>query len=1066
MSSQRGKVLWNSNQCLVGGNAELRLYEFDDYLPTSTSSTFKSLSVVTELPGLRTFAWYPSNSDQPLIAAGLTTGRVLLVKFGGQDGSSRLQGNGTNVVQINVRHSRPITATTFSNSQPGLLAVGLEKGRGESLLIYDISTTARALEGGGSSRTTSPSQPRGFSLHRENSQRGRANSPATTSNSNSTSQSSHLDPHPLLSFGSSEAISSATFLSSPQGSSPSSTSPLLAAAMSNKWLRIYDLRSPPSTVTSWGSRSVHGLAANPFNSQQFISHGDDGVVRLWDLRKPMDPLLSFSEAEAGAVPTVSRRSGAPLKPLGEINWDPQRSGIIATLEKDSSFVRVWNLVDGPGPKLMQQTSSGELEASLSELTMEGRRPVWEEKGVTDGREDLLRMPIVLDDRRSRSFSQPLSSFAFAATTSPSAPIRLVGLSRDSPGPGSTGHRLEIESLPHTLNFDFLERGILTSSSNSLSHFRSFQISTDSNPAFDSSCDNPHHSLPPQSPRSVPLLIDPTVTRGRSFHEQTGLVDRNATPRPSMQLQRLPSTEAPMMLNQELAEEDSDINALAEDMSVLLRQRVLSGYGADAHKNVGLCEASLAEFWRWIGRAQALSGNSCLNDYDFRYRGVLRILHGFPLSSGSSGYSTPRSSDRRPNSSRSHRRPDDSYLKTAAFDAACSQLVVRRKLEHVFAISSSSFKDQRKLALQVCGMEWELPVDVVCSDFEKSGDYEAAAKHAFFSGQLEKSMNYLRLCKDRELRMLAPILAAYLAQRNSSRDGSESTYAELCQSLSLSTDIDVPWVRALFAFLASGEWREVGNEMGLPLRDRVAVALRFLSDSELVSFLKELENESLSFGDLEAVLLFGLRNDGLTLLSNYVDRTSDVQTAALAYSFVSPGLIRNDQRVIRWIETYRSQMDQLRLWTDRAKFDTARGVRARAAMEQSRLAGKPSEANEVATMLRRIAPAQIVVRCGYCATNIGPQSAGGRNDFSSSSRGMGSGVAGKSTLCPSCSKQLPACSICLTRPSIHAFEVNGSSMLAWCQKCRHGGHATHLLEWFERSQVCAVAGCDCRCRGSE
>lgn len=118
-------------------------------------------------------------------------------------------------------------------------------------------------------------------------------------------------------------------------------------------------------------------------------------------------------------------------------------------------------------------------------------------------------------------------------------------------------------------------------------------------------------------------------------------------------------------------------------------------------------------------AQALSGNSCLNDYDFRYRGVLRILHGFPLSSGASGYSTPRSSgnDRhsRPGSSRSHRRPDDSYLKTSAYDTACAQLVVRRKLEHVFAISSSSFKDQRKLALQVCGTEWELPWMSVCSE---------------------------------------------------------------------------------------------------------------------------------------------------------------------------------------------------------------------------------------------------------------------------------------------------------------------------------------------------------------
>jgi hypothetical protein len=30
--------------------------------------------------------------------------------------------------------------------------------------------------------------------------------------------------------------------------------------------------------------------------------------------------------------------------------------------------------------------------------------------------------------------------------------------------------------------------------------------------------------------------------------------------------------------------------------------------------------------------------------------------------------------------------------------------------------------------------------------QKHGDYEAAARHAFFSGQLEKSMYYLRMCK--------------------------------------------------------------------------------------------------------------------------------------------------------------------------------------------------------------------------------------------------------------------------------------------------------------------------------
>lgn len=37
---------------------------------------------------------------------------------------------------------------------------------------------------------------------------------------------------------------------------------------------------------------------------------------------------------------------------------------------------------------------------------------------------------------------------------------------------------------------------------------------------------------------------------------------------------------------------------------------------------------------------------------------------------------------------------------------------------------------------------------------------------------------------------------------------------------------------MFAFLASGDWRDVVDESGLPLKDRVAVALRFLSDHEV------------------------------------------------------------------------------------------------------------------------------------------------------------------------------------------------------------------------------------------
>jgi hypothetical protein len=33
---------------------------------------------------------------------------------------------------------------------------------------------------------------------------------------------------------------------------------------------------------------------------------------------------------------------------------------------------------------------------------------------------------------------------------------------------------------------------------------------------------------------------------------------------------------------------------------------------------------------------------------------------------------------------------------------------------------------------------------------------------------------------------------------------------------------------------------------------------------------------------------------------------------------------------------------------------------------------------------------------------------------------------------------------------------------WCQSCRHGGHASHLLHWFSIHTDCPVTGCTCKC----
>ena len=62
---------------------------------------------------------------------------------------------------------------------------------------------------------------------------------------------------------------------------------------------------------------------------------------------------------------------------------------------------------------------------------------------------------------------------------------------------------------------------------------------------------------------------------------------------------------------------------------------------------------------------------------------------------------------------------------------------------------------------------------------------------------------------------------------------------------------------------------------------------------------------------------GLSANALPLLSNYVDRTGDVQTVAAAVIHVlNESELSRDPRVQHWIESYRTLLDTWRLWQQR------------------------------------------------------------------------------------------------------------------------------------------------------
>lgn len=65
-----------------------------------------------------------------------------------------------------------------------------------------------------------------------------------------------------------------------------------------------------------------------------------------------------------------------------------------------------------------------------------------------------------------------------------------------------------------------------------------------------------------------------------------------------------------------------------------------------------------------------------------------------------------------------------------------------------------------------------------------------------------------------------------------------------------------------------------------LEDRVAFACIFLSDAKLHDYVTRVCDELRDKGDLGALLLTGISNEGVAVLQKWLDATGDVQSAAL------------------------------------------------------------------------------------------------------------------------------------------------------------------------------------------
>lgn len=187
---------------------------------------------------------------------------------------------------------------------------------------------------------------------------------------------------------------------------------------------------------------------------------------------------------------------------------------------------------------------------------------------------------------------------------------------------------------------------------------------------------------------------------------------------------------------------------------------------------------------------------------------------------------------------------------------------------------------------------------------------------------------------------------------------------------LTVALDNPHARMLVTWLSTQDWLETIQDEPIPLAEKLAIALRFFGDSELLHFINKLIREAKQHGELHGLMLTGVNEDAIEILQAYVDNTGDVQTAAMI-SALAPQLyirelyprghersqirarsvsISTDQsmddrstssmedlppvydtrsEIIRhviqgWIDMYRDLLDRWRLFHHRSQFDIERG----------------------------------------------------------------------------------------------------------------------------------------------
>lgn len=264
------------------------------------------------------------------------------------------------------------------------------------------------------------------------------------------------------------------------------------------------------------------------------------------------------------------------------------------------------------------------------------------------------------------------------------------------------------------------------------------------------------------------------------------------------------------------------DTLGNDITVTMKKRAEKGYAVKENPNFSLKEdPDLEDMWQWLrGAEESTCNNGMISGwYDLSYLGVYSIWTGILGTNEESRLL------------KGQFRKQEHRMRELAL--SCSEINTRNERDEFHGLITNHHA-QRRLALAMCG--WDFPykqLEPRLQEMERKGQFAKAAGWALFHNDFDRCIEAL-MKGGQEMKLISTAVAGYTAQyRGRGSDEKHqglTTWKELCRTMAV--ELEDPYLRAIFAFVANGEWKDVLDEYGLPIKEKLGIALRFLRDEDV------------------------------------------------------------------------------------------------------------------------------------------------------------------------------------------------------------------------------------------